>query len=88
MFWLRWPHDRIWSVPYGELAAEADRCESIIGYVHSKKRSSGKRFGDAVSRYNYNVEREIATCQGLLNSVHSAMHYAVSQGRGPQLPSN
>lgn len=88
MFWARWPHDRIWSAPYGELAAEADRCESIIGYVHSKKRSPGKRFGDAVSQHNHHVEREIATYQGLLAAVRSAMHYAISQGRGPQLPSN
>lgn len=88
MFWVRWPHDRIWSAPYGELAAEADRCESIIGYVHSKRRSPGKRFGDAVSRHNYNVEREIATYQHMLGTVRAAMNYAVSQGRGPQLPSN
>ena len=82
-FWARWPNDRIWSAPYGELAAEADRCQSIIGYVSMKKPTS-KRAETELVEVIQRVEREEAMYQNMLATVHSAMNYAISQGRGPQ----
>lgn len=86
MFWARWPHDRIWSAPYGELAAEADRCEVIVAYVKRQKEPPGKRIDEARTAFNKHVDREIATYEGMLAAVRNAMNYAVSQGRGPQQP--
>lgn len=86
MFWARWPHDRIWSAPYAELALEAHRCEVIVAYVENKKRSTGKRVDDARAAFNQHMDREIAAYQGMLAAVRNAMNYAVSQGRGPQSP--
>lgn len=86
MFWARWSQDRIWSAPYGELAAEADRCEVIIAYVESKKRSKGKRAAGSRAAFNQHIDRELATYQGMLDAVRNAMNYLNSQGRGPQQP--
>ena len=83
MFWARWSHDRIWSAPYEELAAEARRCEVIVAYVENKKRSR-KRVDDACVAFNRYVDGEITTYQGMLAALRNAMNYAVSQGRGPQ----
>ncbi|MFV8167633.1 hypothetical protein ACNQVK_36900 [Mycobacterium sp. 134] len=84
MFWARWPNDRIWSAPYGELAAEADRCEVIIAYVERQKRSKGKRVDDVRAPFNQHIDREIAAYQGMLAAVRNAMSYSNSHGRGPQ----
>lgn len=93
-FWARWPGDRLWVAPYGELAAEADRCEQLIGnvgskslYVGMKKGPTGKqRAKDLRAEFQRQLDREVATYQGLRSAVHNAMNYAVSQGRGPQAP--
>ncbi len=84
MFWARWPHDRIWSAPYGELAAEADRCEVIVAYVERQKEPPGKRVHDAPAVFDQHIDREIAAYQGMLATVRNAMNYLNSQGRGPQ----
>ncbi|CDO29562.1 hypothetical protein [Mycolicibacterium porcinum] len=86
MFWVRWPHDRIWSAPYGELAAEADRCEVIVDYIKRKKKSQRKRVDDAHAAFNQHIDHEIAAYQGMLAAVRNAMNYAHSRGRGPQQP--
>lgn len=86
MFWARWPHDRIWSAPYGELAAEADRCEVIVAYVERQKESPGKRADDSRDAFNQHIDREIAAYKGMLAAVRNAMNYLNSQGRGPQQP--
>lgn len=86
MFWARWPHDRIWSAPYGELAAEADRCEVIVAYVERQKESPGKRADDSRDAFNQHIDREIAAYKGMLAAVRNAMNYAHSRGRGPQQP--
>ncbi|MED5815675.1 hypothetical protein VST63_25220 [Mycolicibacterium sp. 050232] len=93
-FWARWPGDRLWVAPYEELAAEANRCEQLIGnvgskslYVGMKKGPAGKkRAKDLQAEFQRQLDREVATYQGLLAAVRNAMNYAVSQGRGPQAP--
>ncbi|MGV0811237.1 hypothetical protein ABQF34_04705 [Mycolicibacterium boenickei] len=91
-FWARWPGDRLWVAPYEELAAEADRCNELIGYVGEKRmrlplRGPARKRAEAIhAEFRQQVEREEAMYQGMLNSVHAAMHYAISQGRGPQQP--
>lgn len=86
MFWARWPHDRIWSAPYGELAAEADRCEVIVAYVERQKESPGKRADDSRAAFNQHIDREVAAYKGMLAAVRNVMNYAHSRRRGPQQP--
>ncbi|OBB21562.1 hypothetical protein A5761_30060 [Mycolicibacterium setense] len=92
-FWARWPGDRLWSAPYDELAAEADRCNELIRYVGEKrmrlpvKRGPARKQAEALhAEFSEQVEREKAMYQHMLGTVHSAMNYAISQGRGPQQP--
>lgn len=93
-FWARWPGDRLWGAPYEELAAEADRCNELIGYVGEKRmrlplRRSARTGAKAIhAEFRQQLEREEAMYQQMLATVRSAMNYAISQGRGPQLPSN
>ncbi len=86
MFWARWPHDRIWSAPYGELAAEAERCEVIVAYVERQKESPGKRADDSQAAFNQHIDREVAAYQGMLAAVRNAMNHAHARGHGPQQP--
>ncbi|OCB48482.1 hypothetical protein A5721_06215 [Mycobacterium vulneris] len=86
MFWARWPHDRIWSAPYEELAAEANRCEVIVAYLDRQKESPGKRTNDSCTAFNQHIDHEIAAYQGMHAAVRNAMNYAHSRGRGPQQP--
>ncbi|CQD03552.1 hypothetical protein K1X22_09790 [Mycolicibacterium farcinogenes] len=86
MFWARWSDDRIWSAPYGELAAEADRCEVVVAYIERQKKSLGKKHDDARAAFNEHIDRELVTYQGMLTAVRNAMIYLNSQGRGPQAP--
>lgn len=89
-FWARWPGDRLWVAPYEELAAEADRCNELIGYVGEKRmrlpvrRPARKRAEALHAEFREQVEREKVMYQNMLATVHSAMNYAISQGRGPQ----
>ncbi|MCV7336898.1 MULTISPECIES: hypothetical protein [Mycolicibacterium] len=93
-FWARWSGDRLWAAPYPELVAEARRCEDLINNLDSKRPFMGpkavlvdrKRARELRAGFRQDVEREIATYKGLLAAVHNAMHYAVGQGRGPQVP--
>lgn len=92
-FWARWPGDRLWLAPYDELAAEADRCEELIRsvgdkrlYVRGKNGPAKKRAEDLRATFREQIDREIATYEGMLAAVRNAMNHAVSQGRGPQQP--
>lgn len=83
-FWARWPNNRVFEAPYGELAAGASRCARLIG-IFQRQRGTNLRPASGPTREVYDESnRQIATYQAMLN----AMNYAVSQGRGPQLPSN
>ncbi|OMC34059.1 hypothetical protein A5740_10460 [Mycobacterium sp. GA-1841] len=92
-FWARWPGDRVWMAPYGELVAEADRCNELIGYVGEKrmnlglKRGSAKKQAKAIhAEFRQQVEREEAMYQGILATLQNAMNYAVARGKGPPPP--
>lgn len=92
-FWARWPDDRIWVAPFDELAAEAHRCEELIRNVGGKVLYSGLQRGPAKKRtkerraeFRLQIDREIATYQGMLATVRNAMNYAVAQGKGRQEP--
>jgi len=92
-FWARWRGDRLWMAPYNELAAEAQRCEELVRSVGDKRLYIGLRRGpakkqaqDLRAEFRRQIDREIATYQGMLVTLHSAMNYAVAQGKGPQLP--
>lgn len=89
-FWARWPGDRLWSAPYDELAAEANRCDELIRsvgdkrlYVGRKKGLTKKQAEGLLAEFRVQIDREIAAYQGMLAAVRNAMSYAVSQGRGP-----
>ncbi|CDP85917.1 MULTISPECIES: hypothetical protein [Mycolicibacterium] len=87
-FWARWPNNRVFEAPYDELAGEAARCARLIE-IFQGQRGTNVRPATGHARKTYDkANGEIATYQAMLNSVHNAMHYAISQGRGPQLPSN
>lgn len=92
-FWARWPGDRLWVAPYDELAAEADRCDHLFRTVGEKsmrlpvKRGPARKQAEALhAEFSEQVEREKVMYQHMLGTVHSAMNYAISQGRGPQQP--
>ena len=93
-FWARWPGDRLWVAPYGELAAEADRCDELIRSVGDKRLNVGAKMAltektrakQLQAEFRGNIDREIAMYQGMLAAVHNAMNYAASQGRGPHQP--
>ncbi|QRY52813.1 hypothetical protein [Mycolicibacterium septicum] len=93
-FWARWPGERLWMAPYGELAAEARRCEDLINNVGSKTPYLGaktvlmerKRARELRAEFRRDIESEIITYKDMLAAVHNAMNYAASQGRGPQVP--
>ncbi|WP_441962903.1 hypothetical protein [Mycolicibacterium houstonense] len=85
-FWGRWPHNRLYEAPYAELAAEATRCARLIE-IFQETLSYGKRPDPGAFRGMYDeAGRSLPAYQHLLNSVHTAMNYAISQGRGPQQP--
>lgn len=87
-FWVRWPNNRVFEAPYDEMAGEATRCERVIE-IYQRERGTNVRPATGQARKIYDkANSQIATYQAMLNSVHNAMHYAISQGRGPQLPSN
>ncbi|MBN3512368.1 hypothetical protein JYB55_26430 [Mycolicibacterium septicum] len=87
-FWARWPNNRVFEAPYDELAAEASRCARVIE-IYQRQRGTNVRPATGHARRIYDKSNsQIATYQAMLNSVHNAMNYAISQGRGPQLPSN
>ncbi|WP_166907521.1 hypothetical protein [Mycobacterium sp. DL440] len=90
-FWARWPGDRLWSAPYDELAAEANRCDELIRSVGDKRLHVGRKKGPAKKQaeglraeFREQIDREVAYYQGMLAAVGNAMNYAVSQGRGPR----
>ncbi|PEG61967.1 hypothetical protein CQY21_03165 [Mycolicibacterium boenickei] len=91
-FWARWPGDRLWVAPYGELAAEADRCDELIRSVGGKRLklsvktalTEKKRAKELRAEFRQQLEREEAMYQQMLATVRSAMNYAIAQGRGPQ----
>lgn len=92
-FWARWPGDRLWSAPYDELAAEANRCHELIRSVGDKRLYLSRKKGRAKKQvevlraeFREQIDREIAHYQGMLATVGNAMNYAVSQGRGPRQP--
>ncbi|PEG61969.1 hypothetical protein CQY21_03175 [Mycolicibacterium boenickei] len=87
-FWARWPNNRVFEAPYDELADEAIRCERVIE-IYQRQRGTNVRPATGHARKIYDkANSQIAAYQAMLNSVHNAMHYAIAQGRGPQLPSN
>ncbi|WP_066900077.1 hypothetical protein [Mycolicibacterium houstonense] len=91
-FWARWPGDRLWVAPYEELAAEADRCNELVGYVGEKRmrlplRGPARKRAEPIhAEFRQQLEREEAMYQSMLATVHAAMNYATAQGRGPQAP--
>ncbi|OLP00874.1 hypothetical protein BVU76_18220 [Mycolicibacterium porcinum] len=85
-FWGRWPNNRLFEAPYAELAAEATRCARLIE-IFQEKLSSGERPERGPFRGMYDeASRNLPMYQSMLATVHSAMNYAISQGRGPQQP--
>lgn len=44
VFWSRWPGDRFWAAPYGELVAQAERYEQLIGILGQRKTLATPRF--------------------------------------------
>lgn len=87
-FWARWPGNRVFEAPYDELFVEATRCERVIE-IYQRQRGTNVRPATGQARKIYDVaNRQIATYQQMLATVHNAMNHAISQGRGPQLPSN
>lgn len=87
-FWARWPNNRVFEAPYDELVGEATRCERVIE-IYQRQRGTNVRPATGQARKIYDkANGQIAAYQAMLNSVHNAMHYAISQGRGPQPPSN
>lgn len=87
-FWTWWPDNRLFEAPYGELAAEATRCARIVEILQGD-RGSNVRPATGHARRSYDkANSQLASYEPMLNSLHNAMNYAISQGRGPQLPSN
>ncbi len=87
-FWARWPNNRVFEAPYADLAAEATRCGRLVE-IFQEKLSSNKRPEPGPFRGIYDeAHRHLPVYQHMLGTVRAAMNYAVSQGRGPQLPSN
>ncbi|WKG04254.1 hypothetical protein [Mycolicibacterium sp. HK-90] len=84
VFWARWPGDRIWSAPFGELSREAARCEEILVHLQERKEADEKMSYARPPDSRIYFYGQIATRQSMLATVHSAMNYAISQGRGPQ----
>lgn len=83
-FWGRCPNHRLYEAPYQELAAEAARCARLVD-IFQEKLSSNKRPDPGPIRGMYDeANRHLPAYQHMLNSVHTAMNYAISQGRGPQ----
>ncbi|OLP00876.1 hypothetical protein BVU76_18230 [Mycolicibacterium porcinum] len=90
-FWVRWPGERLWVAPYDELAAEAARCEEILGSMGLKPpHYVGKESGSAVQadahESNRRVDREGASFRAKRGALLQAMSNAIAQGRGPRAP--
>ncbi|WP_135452035.1 hypothetical protein [Mycobacterium sp. DL99] len=86
MFWIRWPKYRLFEAPYDQLAAEGARCERVIE-IYQRQRGTNIRPAPGPAREVYDeANHQIAVYQGMLGTVQNAMHYAASQGRGPQQP--
>lgn len=91
-FWARWPSERLWVAPYHELAAEAARCEEILGGMGlTPPQYEGKESGPGVHADNgHEVDQRIraegARFRAKRGAVLRAMSYAVAQGKGPQAP--
>lgn len=91
-FWARWPGERVWVAPYDELAAEASRCEQILGSMglippqYDRKESGPVVQADDADKGNQRVVREGASFRAKRGAVLQAMSHAISQGRGPQAP--
>lgn len=91
-FWARWPGERLWVAPYDDLAAEAARCEEILGSMglippHYDRKESGPvvQANDA-DKSNRRIDREAPAFRAKRGAVLQAMSHAVAQGRGPQAP--
>lgn len=92
-FWARWPGERLWVAPYPELAAEAARCEEILGgmgltppHYEPKPSDTAVKTEDAHSG-DSRIERDGTDFRTKRGAVLQAMSRAVAQGRGPQSPS-
>lgn len=86
-FWTRWPGNRLFEAPYDELAAEATRCARIVEILQGERGSNVRPATGHARRAYDKANTQIASYEPMLSSVHHAMNYAISQGRGPQLPS-
>ncbi|CRZ16583.1 hypothetical protein [Mycolicibacterium neworleansense] len=86
-FWARWPGNGLFEAPYDQLAAEATRCARIVEIFQGERGSNVRPATGHARRAYDNAEIQLASYEPMLNSVHNAMNYAISQGRGPQLPS-
>ncbi|OMB70356.1 hypothetical protein A5741_07850 [Mycolicibacterium conceptionense] len=91
-FWARWRGERLWVAPYDDLAAEAARCEEILGSMglippHYDRKESGPvvQANDA-DKSNRRIDREAPAFRAKRGAVLQAMSHAVAQGRGPQAP--
>lgn len=87
-FWARWPDNQVFEAPYDELASEASRCERVIEICQGQRGTNVRPATGHARKIYDKANRQIATYQQMLATVQNAMHYAISQGRGPQLPSN
>ncbi|MCV7066609.1 hypothetical protein H7H51_14465 [Mycolicibacterium farcinogenes] len=89
-FWARWPGERLWVAPYDESAAEAARCEEILGSMGLTppdfvgKGSGPAAQADDADEVNRRIDREGASFRAKRGAVLQAMSYAIAQGRGPQ----
>ncbi|WKG04252.1 hypothetical protein [Mycolicibacterium sp. HK-90] len=89
-FWARWPGERLWAAPYQELAAEAARCEEILGSMgltpphYERKESDPEVRDDGAPEVNRRTDREGAQFRAKRDAVLRAMSNAIAQGRGPQ----
>jgi hypothetical protein len=89
-FWARWPGQRLWVAPYDELAAEAARCEEILGGMGLKPPDYAPRENnpavqdDGAHRGNRRIDRDGATFRAKRGAVLRAISQAMAQGRGPQ----
>lgn len=85
VFWSRWPGDRFWAAPYGELVAQAERYEQLIGILGQRKTLATPRFPSKQDRLFLDyLDGQLDDSRRHLAAVRSAMHHAIAQGRGPQ----
>lgn len=86
IFWSRWSYEQLWTAPYGDLAAESDRCGRIIDNLLSRRGPSNSRGrGRESAEYDY-YDREITRYRQMQTAVQNAMNYVAGRGRDPQQP--